>query len=186
MLDPQHKSVTKYKTRRVIWLPADGPSANVAIAREQLERGWPISGNCIAPSCFWVCVWQLCSHIGRAYQDSLAEWSKALAQGASPQGRGLEPHSCHVRPGPRSRPASPPAEGLGGNVLVGFCGFQITHQSVTLLPPSCGRRSGVARFGHRSKRMPSLQYLQEVCTSMTNTTAASCANRSLGGSNSRP
>ena len=27
--------------------------------------------------------------------DSLAEWSKALAQGASPQGRGLEPHSCH-------------------------------------------------------------------------------------------
>ena len=28
--------------------------------------------------------------------DSLAEWSKALASGASPQGRGLEPHSCHV------------------------------------------------------------------------------------------
>ena len=27
--------------------------------------------------------------------DSLAEWSKALAQGASPQGRGFEPHSCH-------------------------------------------------------------------------------------------
>ena len=27
-------------------------------------------------------------------QDSLAEWSKALAPGASPQGRGLEPHSC--------------------------------------------------------------------------------------------
>ena len=31
-------------------------------------------------------------------QDSLAEWSKALAQGASPQGRGFEPHSCHKRP----------------------------------------------------------------------------------------
>ena len=29
-------------------------------------------------------------------QDSLAEWSKALASGASPQGRGLEPHSCHL------------------------------------------------------------------------------------------
>ena len=29
-------------------------------------------------------------------QDSLAEWSKALASGASPQGRGFEPHSCHV------------------------------------------------------------------------------------------
>ena len=32
-----------------------------------------------------------CSH----RQDSLAEWSKALASGASPQGRGFEPHSCH-------------------------------------------------------------------------------------------
>jgi hypothetical protein len=28
--------------------------------------------------------------------DSLAEWSKALASGASPQGRGFEPHSCHL------------------------------------------------------------------------------------------
>ena len=32
----------------------------------------------------------------RLGSDSLAEWSKALAQGASPQGRGLEPHSCHA------------------------------------------------------------------------------------------
>ena len=31
-----------------------------------------------------------------SYQDSLAEWSKALASGASPQGRGFEPHSCHL------------------------------------------------------------------------------------------
>ena len=31
--------------------------------------------------------------------DSLAAWSKALASGASPQGRGLEPHSCHRFPG---------------------------------------------------------------------------------------
>ena len=29
-------------------------------------------------------------------QDSLAEWSKALASGASPQGRGFEPNSCHT------------------------------------------------------------------------------------------
>ena len=28
--------------------------------------------------------------------DSLAERSKALAQGASPKGRGFEPHSCHL------------------------------------------------------------------------------------------
>ena len=30
-----------------------------------------------------------------AVRDIVAEWSKALAQGASPQGRGFEPHSCH-------------------------------------------------------------------------------------------
>lgn len=30
-------------------------------------------------------------------QDALAEWSKALAQGASPKGRGFEPHSRHFR-----------------------------------------------------------------------------------------
>ena len=30
-------------------------------------------------------------------QDSLVEWSKALAPGASSQGRGFEPHSCHLR-----------------------------------------------------------------------------------------
>ena len=29
-------------------------------------------------------------------QDGLAEWSKALASGASPQGRGFEPHSYQV------------------------------------------------------------------------------------------
>ena len=29
------------------------------------------------------------------HQDTLAERSKALAQGASPQGRGFEPHRCH-------------------------------------------------------------------------------------------
>ena len=34
-------------------------------------------------------------------QNSLAEWSKALASGASPQGRGFEPHSCHFEPSAR-------------------------------------------------------------------------------------
>ena len=28
--------------------------------------------------------------------DSLAEWSKAPALGAGPQGRGFESHSCHI------------------------------------------------------------------------------------------
>ena len=31
------------------------------------------------------------------FKDDLAEWSKALASGASPQGRGFEPHSRHLR-----------------------------------------------------------------------------------------
>ena len=32
---------------------------------------------------------------GIACHDSLAERSKAVAQSATPKGRGLEPHSCH-------------------------------------------------------------------------------------------
>ena len=35
------------------------------------------------------------THDDLMFQDSLAEWSKELAPGASPQGRGFEPHSCH-------------------------------------------------------------------------------------------
>ena len=42
------------------------------------EKGGSI-GNFSAPVCY----------------DSLAEWSKVLASGASPKGRGFEPHSCH-------------------------------------------------------------------------------------------
>ena len=33
------------------------------------------------------------------HQDGLAEWSKALASGASPQGRGFEPHSHQLDDG---------------------------------------------------------------------------------------
>ena len=32
---------------------------------------------------------------GERTSGSLAEWSKALASGASPKGRGFESHSCH-------------------------------------------------------------------------------------------
>ena len=35
------------------------------------------------------------SRIVAAKHDSLAERSKAVAQGAIPKGRGFEPHSCH-------------------------------------------------------------------------------------------
>ena len=52
-------------------------------------------------------------------QDSLAEWSKALASGASPQGRGLEPHSCHVARtwSPRRFRRLNPLRGRGGGAI---------------------------------------------------------------------
>ena len=50
-------------------------------------------------------------------QDSSAEWSKALASGTSPQGRGFEPHSCHFSAAlvapcrTRSLPPAPSTQG---------------------------------------------------------------------------
>ena len=44
----------------------------------------------------------------RQSNDSLAEWSKVLASGASPQGRGFEPHSCHFQLHLRSSPDQEP------------------------------------------------------------------------------
>ena len=49
--------------------------------------------NCVC-SDVWQCQQSVMMHGWPHRQDSLAEWSKALASGASPQGRGLEPHSC--------------------------------------------------------------------------------------------
>ncbi len=43
-----------------------------------------------------VCGWTSGPTLPFCVRDSLAEWSKALAPGASPQGRGFEPHSCHL------------------------------------------------------------------------------------------
>ena len=34
--------------------------------------------------------------VEKGASDALAEWSKALASGASPQGRGFEPHRRHL------------------------------------------------------------------------------------------
>ena len=48
-----------------------------------------------------VCVDVYCIALNAALQlqihDTLAEWSKALASGASPKGRGFEPHSRHFQ-----------------------------------------------------------------------------------------
>ena len=43
-----------------------------------------------------------CLILHNLLQDSLAEWSKALALGASPKGRGFEPHFCQFLPKPCS------------------------------------------------------------------------------------
>ena len=45
----------------------------------------------------WLGVLSLQMRYRSPHQGSLAEWSNALAQGASPQGRGIEAHSCHYR-----------------------------------------------------------------------------------------
>ena len=49
-----------------------------------------------APLCLWLVISLQLFAVIDYYYDSLAEWSKALASGASPQGRGLEPHSCQL------------------------------------------------------------------------------------------
>ena len=62
-------------------------------------RNWR---HCCTPTLACSQLYFLEWHRARSRHDSLAEWSKALASGASPQGRGLEPHSCHIVPQTRS------------------------------------------------------------------------------------
>ena len=59
------------------------------------------------------------AHAMHTMRDSLAKWSKALASGASPQGRGLEPHSCHAPP-LLSHARAPPCPPRGCPLLWGF------------------------------------------------------------------
>ena len=80
--------------------------------------------------------------------DSLAEWSKALAQGASPQGRGLEPHSCHV----------------GCTVQLSCASHRLTISRRTSLVPSRPQRE-VPR-GHRLgviRQRPLVALISELC-----------------------
>jgi hypothetical protein len=85
--------------------------------------------------------------------DSLAEWSKALAQGASPQGRGFEPHSCHF-------PARGRLFGWRGGGSAGHIGR--AHGVVVSHPLSMREALGsipsVSRFCHRSCSIIGLQY----------------------------
>ena len=45
----------------------------------------------------WVHVANIGTGLRSRFRGNLAEWSKALALGASPRGRGFEPHSYHTR-----------------------------------------------------------------------------------------
>ena len=69
------------------------PHARLAAAPQAMQKSEPFLGD-------------------HPKQDSLAEWSKALASGASPQGRGFEPHSCQTSHqcflvGPKEFPSPP-------------------------------------------------------------------------------
>ena len=55
------------------------------------DAAWDVACSRAAAFCALV----LCRLPIALKQDSLAERSKAVAQGAIPQGRGFEPHSCH-------------------------------------------------------------------------------------------
>ena len=61
---------------------------------------WP-GGSQVWPALFAMMMQRVSGTLARTMSlwwqtnDSLAEWSKALASGASLQGRGFEPHSCH-------------------------------------------------------------------------------------------
>ena len=76
---PDSDSLAEWLSRQLQSLVCKGVASNPAAATRCITRG--------------------CTH-GSVSDcnliDSLAEWSKALAPGASPQGRGFKPHSCHV------------------------------------------------------------------------------------------
>ena len=65
------------------WLPAYTSSPALPFMRQRADRQTELGGHK-----------DIEKNKGAVKQDSLAEWSKALASGASPQGRGFEPHSC--------------------------------------------------------------------------------------------
>jgi hypothetical protein len=60
-----------------------------------LTRMWVTVGSFLGrPKCSLPC-WRMWLRLHQ-HIDNLAAWSKALAPGASPQGRGFQPHRCHL------------------------------------------------------------------------------------------
>ena len=74
----------------------EGMQKNISQMRP--ERPFASLTGC-SPQCLHTLIRSLFMHQSDSpgRRDSLAEWSKALAQGASPQGRGFEPHSCQLK-----------------------------------------------------------------------------------------
>ena len=75
-------------------------------------------------------------------QDSLAEWSKALAPGASPQGRGFESHSCHLSFPKKTK--SSIVKSVGSNPRAVICRFQ--KQNLSIADSRCIPRQSWQHF----------------------------------------
>ena len=102
---PSLKTVWPSGLRR--WLKApfrkgvgSNPTAvTLRSASDPAERLFRIAKRRVGPSSPWRRLIFRGRVTGKAFvapaQDSLAERSKAVAQGAIPKGRGFEPHSCH-------------------------------------------------------------------------------------------
>ena len=84
-----------HNTRRYTWKCGFGTSCQLdtrIAVRSETRRS---IRECFFRTIVWSAQSLADQHQRPFGQDSLAEWSKGLAPGASPQGRGFEPHSCH-------------------------------------------------------------------------------------------
>ena len=86
MITP-HKTLSPMKRNSLCSLVAERQSCKLKVL------GSIPSGGFFDLRSMTLTIWCMAFGIWMA-TDSLAEWSKALASGASPQGRGFEPHSC--------------------------------------------------------------------------------------------
>ena len=117
-------------------------------------------------------------------QDSLAEWSKALAPGASPQGRGFEPHSCH---------SVIMHTGITFAIVKSHHHTKRTCYTLVITRNECPARLGALGAGYFSMLIFA-RLLDSHCQPcnpsfenwFTHGTHVAKMDRSLGGSNSRP
>ena len=128
--------------------------------------------------------------------DGLAEWSKALASGASPQGRGFEPHSRHSfgRAPPLGAAPSRWASQVGGpctSVTMIFASYVKSHSiKIQMSPPPsrcptnpADRRSGCAM---RDGLLLWASACAWACIDLRRPTGRPCMLRRGGGPAGRP